>query len=125
MAFLFLAVSEPFTLNRISQFRPPPPPPIPSTVYAREYAEVKAKGVASVHPNAQTDLARFWTGNYVAQWNESLRQIAGTKLLDTGDAARMFALANLAAADAAMAVWESKYFYNFWPPSTAIQDGDQ
>jgi hypothetical protein len=124
MAFLFLAVSEPFTLNRISQFRPPPPPPMTSTVYAREYAEVKAKGVASAHPNAQTDLARFWTGNYVAQWNESLRQIAGTKLLDTGDAARMFALANLAAADAAMAVWESKYFYNFWRPSTAIQDGD-
>jgi len=124
LAFLFLAVSEPFTLNRVSQFRPPPPPPMTSTQYAREYEEVKAKGRNSAHPNAQTDLARFWAGNYVVQWNETLRQIAGSKLLDIGDGARMFALANLAAADAAMAVWESKYFYNFWRPSTAIQEGD-
>lgn len=123
MAFKFMAVSEPFTLNRVSQFRPPPPPPMPSTVYVREYDEVKSKGNVSVHPNATTDLARFYSGNFAVQFNESMRQISNTRALNVGDAARLFALANLAAADGAMAAWDSKVFYNFWRPSTAIQEG--
>jgi hypothetical protein len=82
------------------------------------------KGRASAHPNSTTDLARFWTGNYVLQWNEVLQQIAVNKGLSVGDSARLFALANLAGADSAIAVWESKVFYNFWRPDTAIQQGD-
>ena len=124
MSFLFLAFSEPFTLRRISQFRPPPPPPLKSARYAREYDEVKALGNAAAHPNAQTDLALFWSGNFVAQYNEAMRQIANAQLLDVGDSARLFALANLAMADSVMAVWHSKYFYNFWRPQAAIQQGD-
>ena len=49
MAFLQLAFETPFTLNRINQFRPPPPPPIGSMTYTREYDEVKAKGSAFAH----------------------------------------------------------------------------
>ena len=122
LAFLFMASSEPFTLNRVSQFRPPPPPPMSSTVYVREYDEVKAKGNVNAHPNSTTDLARFYSGNFVVQFNESMRQIADARGLNVGDAARLFALANLAAADGAMAAWESKIFYNFWRPSHAIQN---
>ena len=44
--------------------------------------------------------------------------------LSIGESARMFALANLAVADAAIAAWEAKVFYNFWRPSTAIHEGD-
>ncbi|PYY09715.1 MAG: hypothetical protein DMG69_09450 [Acidobacteria bacterium] len=39
--------------------------------------------------------------------------------------ARMYALAEAALADARIACWESKYFYNFWRPITAIRVGDQ
>jgi hypothetical protein len=124
MAFLYMAVSEPFTLNRVSQFRPPPPPPMLSQTYTREYDEVKALGNAAAHPNAQTNLARFWSGNFVAQWNEAARRIASAQQIGVGDNARLFALVNVAAADAAMAAWESKYFYNFWRPTTAIVQGD-
>ena len=123
MGFLQLAFEQPFTLNRIDQFRPPPPPPIGSVIYAREYAEVKAKGLSTAHPNPDSDVAWFWSANFVAQWNETARQLAAGHLSDVGDSARMFALINLAAADAAMAVWDSKYFYNFWRPITAIQEG--
>jgi hypothetical protein len=122
--FLYLAKSTPFTLNRIDQFRPQPPPPLTSSRYARDYAEVAALGSALVHPNESTDLARFWSGNFVAQWNETMRQLSEAHLPDTGDRARLFALANLAAADAAMAIWDSKLFYNFWRPVTAIPAGD-
>jgi hypothetical protein len=122
MAFLFLAFSEPFTLNRISQFRPEPPPPMTSTKYAREFEEVKAIGSSTAPTDAQQTVGRFWSGNFVAQWNEAMRRIASANLNNVGDSARLFALANVAAADAAMAAWEAKYFYNFWRPSTAIQD---
>jgi hypothetical protein len=122
MAFLFLAFSEPFALNRISQFRPEPPPPMTSTKYAREFDEVKTLGSSTAPTNAQQTVGRFWSGNFVAQWNEAMQRIAIANLNNVGDSARLFALANVAAADAAMAAWEAKYFYNFWRPSMAIQD---
>ena len=37
----------------------------------------------------------------------------------------MFALAEAALADAQIACWDSKYFYNRWRPITAIRLGDQ
>ena len=123
MAFQHLAISTPFTLNRIDQFRPQQPPPLKSMQYTREYDEAMLLGRATAHPNANTDVARFWSGNFVAQWEEAMRQISDAQSLAIGDAARLFALANLAAADAAMAVWESKIFYNYWRPITAIQEG--
>jgi hypothetical protein len=124
--FLHLAFAKPFTLNRIDQFRPPPPPPIGSVAYARAYAEVLAKGDRSAHPSpsvagTDTDLAWFWSGNFVAQFNETARQLTDAHVTSVGDSARLFALINLAAADAAMAVWDAKYFYNFWRPQTAIR----
>jgi hypothetical protein len=124
MAALYLAFTQPFTLNQPSQFRPPPPPPLTSEAYRRDYEEVKERGVWSAHPNTDTDMARFWwTVNYFTRWNETVRQLASAHL-NVGDSARLFALASLAAADAAIAVWDSKYFYNFWRPSTAIVEGD-
>jgi hypothetical protein len=124
MAFLGLAFTTPYTLNRASQFRPQPPPPMTSEIYRREFEEVAVIGRSTSHPNADTDLARFWSGNFFIQWNEALRQVAVSAQLEPGDSARLFALAGLAAADAVIAVWESKYFYNFWRPDMAIQNGD-
>jgi membrane-associated phospholipid phosphatase len=37
---------------------------------------------------------------------------------------RMFALLNLALADAAIVSWECIYAYNYWRPITAIQEAD-
>ena len=41
-----------------------------------------------------------------------------------GDSARLFALATMAMADAAITAWDSKREFNFWRPITAIQEGD-
>jgi hypothetical protein len=122
--FYYMSVSTPFTLNRVDQFRPQPPPPMTSTRYLRDYDEVALIGNAAHHPNSDTDRARFWSGNFIVQWNESVRQLAEAHVPDTGERARLFALINLAAADAAMAVWDAKAFYNFWRPITAIAEGD-
>ena len=40
------------------------------------------------------------------------------------DNAQLFALLNIAAADAGIAAWDAKYTYNFWRPVTAIRNAD-
>ncbi|HEY0788721.1 MAG TPA: vanadium-dependent haloperoxidase [Thermoanaerobaculia bacterium] len=124
MAFLYATTVEPFTLLDNSQFRPAPPPPLNSGAYLRDYDEVTELGASTAHPSERTDIARFWSGNFPTQWNEALRGIADAQLLDVGEAARLFAIANLAASDAFLAVWECKRHYNLWRPSTAIREGD-
>ena len=122
MANLYLMETKPYALERPSQFRPEPPPALTSAAYLRDYNEVKALGgrVSSTRTPAQTDLAYFWAGNYVSQWNSALRSIADARKMDMGDSARLFALANLAAADAVIACWDSKRHFSFWRPVTAI-----
>ena len=131
MAFVYVATTRPFVMDSPSQFRPGPPPPVTSDKYTREYNEVKAKGSIQSHPTtpacpapADTDKARFWGGNIPAQWNQVLRDVAIDRQLGLGDTARLLALGNLAAADAGIAVWDSKVFYNYWRPITAIREGD-
>jgi hypothetical protein len=131
MAFVYLATTRPFVLHSPSQFRPGPPPAVGSDTYRREYAEVKRLGAVESHPATaacpaprNTDMARFWSGNFVAQWNEAARQIAIDRQLPIGDTARLLALAGFAAADSAIAVWESKVYYNWWRPITAIREDD-
>ena len=125
MASLYLMETKPYTLERPSQFRPEAPPALTSAAYLRDYNEVKALGgrVSATRTPAQTDLAYFWAGNYVSQWNGALRSIADARKMDIGDSARLFALANLAAADAAIACWDSKRHFSFWRPVTAIREG--
>jgi hypothetical protein len=121
----FMAYSVPFALKSTRQFRPQPAPPLKSTVYTREYNEVKTLGSAmnSSRTPDQTDLALFWTGNPISTWFGALRTIADDHIDDVGDAARVFALASMSAADGQMTVYETKYHYNFWRPITAIREG--
>jgi hypothetical protein len=126
MAAVYLIETKPYTLERPSQFRPEPPPALTSAAYLRDYNEVKALGAAvkSTRTPAQTDLAHFWSDNYVAQWNRALKAIVEAKAMDIGDSARLFALANLATADAIIACWDAKRHFSFWRPVTAIREGE-
>ena len=72
----------------------------------------------------QTDLAYFYSDNFVALWHRGLRAIAGEYVHNIGDSARLFALACLASADAGISAWDSKRYYNFWRPLTAVREGD-
>jgi hypothetical protein len=44
--------------------------------------------------------------------------------LSTVEIARLLALVNTAMADAGIAIWESKYYYDFWRPITGIREAD-
>jgi hypothetical protein len=122
----WLASVTPFTLTSPSQFRAPTPPSLTSKRYATAYNEVKALGARfnSARTPEQTDLALFWNSNYLVLWNHVLRDIAIVHLSSIDDSARLFALANLAMADAGITAWDTKFHYVFWRPLTAIQEGD-
>jgi hypothetical protein len=104
----------------------PRPPQLSSQRYARDYNEVKALGARenSARTDEQTDLAFFYSDNFFAMMNRTLRAIATAHLPDIGDSARLFALTHIAAADALISAWNNKRYYFFWRPSTAIVNGD-
>ena len=122
----WMAQLDPFTLTSPTRFRAGPPPALTSGRYAKDYNEVKALGAltGSTRTPEQTDIAYFYSENFPAQWNRTLRGIANRYLRKTGDSARLFALANMAGADALITSWDSKTHYVFWRPLTAIQEGD-
>lgn len=121
----FMAKTEPFALLRPSQFRPEPAFPLTSMAYTADYNEVKEFGSigSTSRTPAQTDMARFWTA-FGPQWFGALRLIANAHVPDIGDKGRLFALVALALADSQITVYDSKYYYNFWRPFTAIREGD-
>ncbi|MCM3874137.1 MAG: vanadium-dependent haloperoxidase [Pyrinomonadaceae bacterium] len=121
----WLGFVTPFTLTRPSQFPAEPPPALTSRRYARDYNEVKALGVRenSDRSPQQTDLALFWAANYPVLWNTVLRDIAGARVDNISDSSRLFALADMAMADAIITSWNTKSFYVFWRPITAIREG--
>ena len=122
----WLGAADPFTLTGPARFRADPPPALTSERYRRDYDEVKALGSvnSTARTSEQTDLAHFYNDNFFNQWNRALRSLSKRYYLNTGDSARLFALANMAAADALIACWDSKKHYAFWRPSTAIQFGE-
>jgi len=131
MAAPWLGAVEPFTKKFAEQFRPGPPPPLTSNRYARDFNEVKGLGArfdtaltTVTRTPGQTELANFYNDNLVALWHRTLQGIALERGLNLGDSARLFALASIASADAVMTAWDSKRFFNFWRPLTAIQEGN-
>jgi hypothetical protein len=117
---------QPFVMRAASQFRPEPPPSLISKEWAQDYNEVKALGAAvgSSRTAEQTEIARFWSDNPPLQWNRAWRALSIAKGLGRLDNARYFAILTTASADALIACWDAKYFYNFWRPVTAIRAGD-
>jgi hypothetical protein len=116
----------PWVLERGSQFRPGPPPALISSEWARDCNEVKEIGGvrSTVRTADQTDIARFWAVVGPASWDPVLRAVAGAPGRTLLQNARLFALAEMAAADAYIAVFDAKYTFNFWRPITAIRNGD-
>jgi hypothetical protein len=121
----------PWVLRSGSQFRPDPPPALESGRYARDYNEVRQLGALTnaTRTDEQSQIALFWRASPTALWNPLLRRAIESRGLDLSATARVAALFYLAAADASVACWDAKYFYNFWRPEPAIvrghEDGNQ
>jgi hypothetical protein len=116
----------PWVMRSQSQFRLGPPPAIDSDLYVMDVNEVKDIGAQNsvVRIGPETDVAMWWVPSAVIIWNPIASQVAAAKKLSISESARLFAFLNIAAADAAIACWDSKYTYNFWRPISAIRSAD-
>ena len=124
--FLHWRNVKPFVLRRADQFRSDPPPALTSSRYTRDYKEVKTVGGrdSTERPQDRADVVRMYaTVGDAILWNPIARQLASARRSSLSQNARTFALLNMALSDAAVAVMETKYHYNFWRPETAIPAG--
>jgi hypothetical protein len=127
---------RPFVLRSPSQFRTPPPPAMTSEEYTEAFNEVKRLGgdgitTSTERTEDQTFAGIFWaydgTPSLCAPprlYNQILVTIAKQQRTGAIGTARLLALVNVAMADAGIAIWESKYFYDFWRPVGGIREAD-
>lgn len=62
----------------------------------------------------------FWVESSPQQWNRIARTVAAGARLRMWENARLFGLLNLALADGYIGTFDTKYYYNYWRPITAI-----
>lgn len=128
---------RPFVLVSADQFRVPPPPSLDSPGYAGAYDEVKALGgdgdiTSTVRTVEETEIGIYWaydgTPSLCAPprlYNQLVMHIADQMGTNVVELTRLLALVNVTLADAAIAIWESKYHYDFWRPVTGIREADR
>lgn len=126
--FAWVAQVQPFLVETPSQFRSAGPLDITSDAYAAEYNEVKAFGGptgASSRTAEQEAMAHFYNVNALELYTRAFRTIAVTEQLTMAEQARLFAMMDMAIADALITTWDDKTIWNFWRPITAIHHGDE
>jgi hypothetical protein len=116
---------RPFILKDGKQFLPAPPPAIGSDEYKKALAEVAEIGdIKSVkRTEDQTHIAQFYKQDAELTVNEALRELAAAHGTSLEQNALIFALTDIAEADARIEVWGGKYAYLFWRPVTALNAG--
>ena len=123
------ATVAPFVVASNSQFRAPRPYGASSNAlavltprYTADFAEISALGCSGcvMRTPEQTEIALFWMENSPTGWNRIARVRADQRNLDAVETARLFALLQMAEFDAYSTSLESKYFYRFWRPVTAV-----
>jgi hypothetical protein len=115
---------RPFLVPNVDMLRTDGPNALTSAEYAVDFNEVKKVGslTSATRTADQTAAAIFWQDNGIAIWNRVYRSLALGRDLNIVDSARLFAMTNLAGADASIGCWNDKAFHSFWRPITAIRE---
>lgn len=116
---------KPFALQRMDQFRPPPPPALNSAAYAAALSRTRALGgkTSDSRTAEQFEVARFHTEPPPPAITRNLGRFAATTA-NVGDAARLMAVLYVSYVDAIGACFEAKYHYQSWRPQSAIPMAD-
>jgi hypothetical protein len=121
-----------FALRRGFQFRSDGPPKMTSKAYTDAFNEVKKLGrkTGSERTRDQTEIALFWedgpgTVTPPGHWNRIAQDVSRSKRYSLAENARLFALLNVALADASIACWDCKYHFDFWRPIHGIREADR
>lgn len=120
---------KPFVMKSPEQFRPAPPPAVDSQEHAEEIAYINRVGIRdhAERTEYETLAAPFWADDLGSatppgHWNVIAQDLTRRNQLSVPETARLFALLNLACADAGISCWETKYYYSTWRPETAIRE---
>jgi len=128
---------RPFVIGNVASYISPPPPALDSPAYAAAYRQVQRLGGDGVttpteRTREQTTIGMFWgydgaprLGTPPRMYNQIARVIAQDRRNTVEQNARLFALVNLAQADAGVQSWFTKYEYEFWRPVIALRNGDR
>ncbi len=129
------AVTERFGLK--------PPPDLGDDLYAQALKEVRGKGIApeqaGMLPSGftrrtpmETIQGVFWAYDGVNKlgtpprlYNQIVRQVAVAKGNSLSRNARLFALVNVAMADAGILAWEQKFLHELWRPVLGVREHDR
>jgi hypothetical protein len=126
----------PFTMTSADQFRLPAPPAIDSAEYTAAFNEVKDLGGDGIttptsRTAEQTEIGTYWAYDGTPAlcapprlYNQIAVLLGNQAHLNARDMGRMLALVNVAMADAGIASWDSKYFYQYWRPIGGIRESD-
>ncbi|GAB6973649.1 hypothetical protein JCM16408A_44010 [Methylobacterium phyllosphaerae] len=135
---------RPFVIRNVATFRPPPPPSLDDARYTQDFDEVRRLGGDGNGRSGKSDRSQeqeetgiFWAYDGTAflcapprLYNQIIRQIVQQKTKEMRghgedpvllNYARIFAMSNIAMADAAIAAWDAKYHYRFWRPVIGIR----
>lgn len=125
---------QPFLMQSGAQFRLPPPPPLDSLEHTSAFVEVKRLGgdtvnTATERTAEEKKIGVFWaydgTPSLCAPprlYNQVVRTIAQQERTTELELLRLLTLVNVAMADAGIAAWDSKYYYEVGRPVTAIRE---
>jgi hypothetical protein len=120
---------RPYALQTGGQFRPAPPAPPGTPAYDVDLAETCRLGArdGAERTEYETQGTAFWADDLGSctppgHWNEIAQGIATEQKLSAPATARLFALLNIALADAGIACWDAKFHHDFWRPETAIRE---
>lgn len=122
---------SPFAIGSTTPFvnALPPIPAISSQTYTDGFNQVKTYGsmTSALRTSDQTDIGLFWgydratMGPPPVLFNRNVEDIASQAGNTTEENARLFGMASVAMADAAIAAWDAKFNDNFWRPVAAIK----
>src|SRR5437899_1792045 len=117
---------RPFLVPSAEMLRTDGPNALTSAAYTEDFNEVEDVGslTSTTRTPDQTDAAIFWQDHAHALFNRIFRALATSHNLNIVDSARLFAMENLAGADASIGCWNDKYYWQFWRPITAIREAD-
>ncbi len=107
---IFMAKARTWLLDSAAQFRPVPPPAYGSPAWQAALEEVRR--VARERTPEQTKIAQKWNAvDPWAPWNETASAAIRRHHMSDSEAARVFAVLNIATSDAVIACFEAKYHY--------------
>jgi hypothetical protein len=138
------ARSKLFAVSDRHELAEPPQPGDPD--YLNALREVRGQGIApelmgslptdipGLKPRTANQTVRgiYWAydgasglGTPPRLYNQIVREVAEDKNNSTEDNARLFALVNVALADAGILAWDQKYIHDLWRPVLGIREHDE